>query len=62
MNIMSPHMGTTMVFEQPLQLTISPVGLPSQVITFQDLQQHFDKPLAEVARHLNMCTTVFKVS
>ena len=45
----------------PLYLTISPVGLPTQIITLVQLQQQFDKPLAKVAHELNMCTTVFKV-
>eukprot|EP00656_Telonema_subtile_P019628 TRINITY_DN2085_c0_g1_i3.p1 TRINITY_DN2085_c0_g1~~TRINITY_DN2085_c0_g1_i3.p1 ORF type:complete len:235 (+),score=33.21 TRINITY_DN2085_c0_g1_i3:169-873(+) len=33
---------------------------PASGITFQDLQTHFDQPLAEVARKLNVCTTFFK--
>merc|ERR1712072_1058201 len=29
-------------------------------IGFHDLRDHFDKPLAESARHFNTCTTFFK--
>lgn len=35
-------------------------GIPTYDISYQDLQRHFDEPLADVARKFNVCTTFFK--
>ena len=31
-------------------------------ISYEDLQKHFDQPLADVARKFDVCTTFFKVA
>ena len=34
---------------------------PGKHITFEQLQEHFDKPLVDAAHILGVCTTFFKV-
>merc|ERR1711907_534883 len=41
-------------------MSVVPASSPQYDISYEDLQKHFDKPLAQVARIFNVCTTFFK--
>lgn len=43
-------------------MEIAFASTPQYDISYEELQKHFDKPLAQVARIFNVCTTFFKVN